>query len=206
MVYDVLAAMEAPMRADEIAILGVLDRLISGRVTEPLEAVRVAHAVARGAERALADRVTGAREAGHTWSEIGDVLGTSRQAVFQRFGRPVDPRTGRPMVRVSPEMGERAMRLLADMAAGRVETVCSSFDETVLAKVDPDRLTAAWAQVISAVGTYLGLGTPHGFHAGDVTVVEVPLRFEAGERTGRVTYSRAGRVVGLHFLRIEGGR
>jgi hypothetical protein len=27
------------------------------------------------------------------------VLNTSRQAAFQRFGRPADPRTGQPMVR-----------------------------------------------------------------------------------------------------------
>lgn len=28
-----------------------------------------------------------ARAVGHTWQEIGDVLGTSRQAAYQRFGR-----------------------------------------------------------------------------------------------------------------------
>ncbi|MEV4127650.1 hypothetical protein [Nocardia sp. NPDC049707] len=32
-----------------------------------------------------------AREEGHTWAEIGDLLGTSRQAAFQRFSGPMPP-------------------------------------------------------------------------------------------------------------------
>ena len=37
-------------------------------------------------EVALFERVTEARKAGYTWSQIGDVMGTSRQAAQQRFG------------------------------------------------------------------------------------------------------------------------
>ena len=51
-----------------------------------------------------------AREAGQSWREIGAVLGTSRQAAFQRFGHPVDPRTGKLMARdVPPEAADRAV-------------------------------------------------------------------------------------------------
>ncbi|MEV6275737.1 hypothetical protein [Nocardia sp. NPDC051832] len=32
-----------------------------------------------------------AREEGHTWAELGDLLGTSRQAAFQRFSGPMPP-------------------------------------------------------------------------------------------------------------------
>ena len=32
--------------------------------------------------------------AGRTWQEIGDLLGVTRQAAFQRYGKPIDPRTG----------------------------------------------------------------------------------------------------------------
>lgn len=32
-----------------------------------------------------------AREESHTWAEIGDLLGTSRQAAFQRFSGPMPP-------------------------------------------------------------------------------------------------------------------
>jgi hypothetical protein len=59
-----------------------------------------------------------ARDGGHTWQEIGDVLGTSRQAAFQRFGRPVDPRTGRPMGEAIVEgAAEHAIGLLLAASA-----------------------------------------------------------------------------------------
>lgn len=32
-----------------------------------------------------------AREEGHTWAELGDLLGTSRQAAYQRFSGPMPP-------------------------------------------------------------------------------------------------------------------
>jgi hypothetical protein len=45
------------------------------------------------------------------------VLGTTRQAAFQRFGRPLDPRTGVPMAEeILPGAAERAAGLLADVA------------------------------------------------------------------------------------------
>lgn len=39
------------------------------------------------AERALANAVTAARQAGDSWTIIGAALGTTRQAAYQRFGR-----------------------------------------------------------------------------------------------------------------------
>ena len=43
-------------------------------------------------------------------------------------------------------------------------------------------------------------GEPSAHQAGDFTVVDVPLFFEAGERTGRVSYDQDARVAGLFFL------
>jgi hypothetical protein len=62
----------------------------------PLDAVAAARelsAASNAAQQAAVDR---ARAAGHSWREVGDVLETTRQAAFQRFGRPVDPRTSGP--------------------------------------------------------------------------------------------------------------
>jgi hypothetical protein len=42
------------------------------------------------------------RSAGQTWKGIGQTLGTTRQAAFQRFGHPVDPSTGVHMTRTVP--------------------------------------------------------------------------------------------------------
>ena len=57
---------------------------------EPLQAIAVVRSLARVVEEGMREAVQRAREAGHTWAEIGDLLGTTRQAAFQRFGRPLD--------------------------------------------------------------------------------------------------------------------
>jgi hypothetical protein len=165
-----------------------------------LAAIGQAVAVARSAEEELGMTVARAREAGHTWAEIGQVLGTSRQAAFQRFGRPADPRTGRPMEPVLPGARDLARQLFADLTAGRWSDVCAQFGPAVAAKLDPPGLAGAWAQVIGMVGEYERHGEPSVYQAGDVTVVDLPLFFEAGERMGRVSYNRAGRVTGLLVL------
>jgi hypothetical protein len=62
-----------------------------------LAAVGTAQELAALATEALRLTVDLARAGGRTWQELGDVLGVTRQAAFQRFGHPVDPRTGKPM-------------------------------------------------------------------------------------------------------------
>jgi hypothetical protein len=63
------------------------------------------------AAAALRLSVERAREAGRTWQELGDVLGVSRQAAFQRFGHPVDPRTGQLKGRVVYDKQGKVARL-----------------------------------------------------------------------------------------------
>jgi Protein of unknown function (DUF3887) len=175
-------------------------RMLSGRSAGALEAISVAQSIVQGAEEGLAMTVRQAREAGHTWAEVGQRLGTSRQAAFQRFGRPADPRTGLPMEPVLPDAGERALELLDDLADGRWAAVCARFNATVAAKLDAEGLAAVWAQVIGMVGACERRDAPQVFAAGDYAVVDVPLSFEAGERTARISYDREGRVAGLFFL------
>ncbi len=62
-----------------------------------LAAVQIASELSAASAVALRLSVDLARAAGRTWQELGDVLGVSRQAAFQRFGHPLDPRTGQPM-------------------------------------------------------------------------------------------------------------
>lgn len=52
-----------------------------------LEAIGDAAAMIAGAEALTAARIDRARMAGHSWQEIGDALGVSRQAAQQRYGR-----------------------------------------------------------------------------------------------------------------------
>ena len=42
----------------------------------------------RQAQTRLPDAVAEARDQGYSWAEIGDVLGTTRAAAWQRYGRP----------------------------------------------------------------------------------------------------------------------
>jgi hypothetical protein len=167
----------------------------------PLEAVTVVRSLARVVEDGLREAVQQARQFGHTWAEIGELLGTTRQAAFQRFGRPLDPRTGVPMAdTILPGAAERTASLLADVAEQRWEQATSDFNERMAKALDARRLAAAWAQVVGTAGAYEGMGEPVAHQAGDYTVVDVPLRFEAAEMTGRVSYDHAGQVAGLFFL------
>ena len=165
-----------------------------------LAAIGQAQALARSAEEELTMSVVRARESGHTWAEIGRVLGTSRQAAFQRFGRPADPRTGQPMAPVVPGAPALAGQLIGDLVAGRWAAVCAQFGPAVAARLNPPGLAAAWTQVIGMAGEFERHGEPSAYRAGDFTVVDVPLFFEAGERTGRISYDQDARVAGLFFL------
>jgi hypothetical protein len=70
----------------------------------------------------------------------------------------------------------------------------------MLEAVDPDQIARAWALTAAEVGAYERMGEPIAFPADDATLVEIPLHFEAGERTGRVVFGGDGKVIGL-FLR-----
>ena len=170
----------------------------------PLETVAVVRSLARVVEDGMREAVRQARQAGHTWAELGELLGTTRQAAFQRFGRPLDPRTGAPMSdSILPGAAERAAVLVADVAEQRWEQATSGFDQRMAKALDARSLAAAWAQVVGTAGEYQGMGEPVAHQAGDYTVVDVPLRFEAAELTGRVSYDRAGQVAGLFFLNSD---
>ncbi|MFD9697612.1 DUF3887 domain-containing protein [Lentzea sp. NPDC059081] len=164
----------------------------------PLAAVSEALRRVRDAEATLREAVEAAREAGHTWQEIGDLLGTSRQAAFQRFGRPTDPTTGASLAVLQlPDAVQRAEGLVADVVACRWHEVMQDFDEPMRAEIDEEKLSVAWAQVAGSVGSFERSGTPYAWSAGEYTLVHVPLAFEAGERVVQVTYRADGRVAGL---------
>lgn len=167
----------------------------------PLDAVAQARDQARVADEAVRDEVERARAAGHTWQEIGDVLGTSRQAAFQRFGRPIDPRTGADLARdVLPGAEERAVALIVELVATRWEEVRRDFDATMLEQVTADRIAAVWTEVAVTIGGYERMGAPIARRVGDTTLVTVPLYCEAGEASARIAFNADGSVGGLHLL------
>ncbi|MFC5179987.1 hypothetical protein [Actinomadura harenae] len=58
-----------------------------GAPGDALAGVAAAAEAVRRADDRLRGTVEAARASGRTWQEIGDVLGITRQAAFQRFGR-----------------------------------------------------------------------------------------------------------------------
>jgi hypothetical protein len=170
-------------------------------VGSPLAAMAAAQELSSVADAALQAAVDRARAAGHSWKRIGDVLGTTRQAAFQRFGRPVDPRTGEPMTRVVPPgLTDRAVAIFTAHTSGRWQEVIEALDDNMRERLDADRMAAGWAHTIALIGSLERMGEPVAVQAGDYTLVNIPLHFEASEANGRVTFDRAGKVAGL-FIR-----
>lgn len=183
------------------AARSLLERAFSDDRMDSLDAI----AFIQGAASELGDgmqlAVQRAREAGHTWAEVGQVLGMSRQAAFQRFSRPADPRTGEPMSRAMlPDAVVRGTSLLADLVAGRWADACRDFGDKVAQKLDAEGVALMWARLTGMLGRLERMGEPVAYQAADLTLVEVQLSFEAAERTARISYDRGGKVVGLFFL------
>jgi hypothetical protein len=66
------------------------------RITkEPLVAIRALATIEVEAKKVLADMVQEARKADHTWAEIAEALGVTRQAAQARFGAADGMNAGR---------------------------------------------------------------------------------------------------------------
>ena len=164
----------------------------------PLAALAAARDLAAAASETMQQAVDRARASGHSWREIGDVLGTTRQAAFQRFGHPVDPRTGAPMsTEIPADAADRAVAIFAAITEGRWEEARRDLNAKMSQGLDAKRLADGWAHMAGLVGAYEGMGEPFAHRVAENTVVEIPLRFEAGEATGRVVFDEDGKVAGL---------
>ena len=142
-----------------------------------------------------------ARQNGATWQVIGDALGVSRQAAFQRYGKPIDPRTGEPMNTTPlPGVAELAASVVEDLASAQWARVTEQFDPTMRDGLSQDALAAAWAQIVGLSGALEGLGEPQVTRAGDVTITNTPLSFEAGDYTARIAFRDDRTIAGLHIL------
>jgi hypothetical protein len=168
---------------------------------DSLELVRAAQGVQDRAEALMAAAVQQARQAGRTWQEIGEVLGVSRQAVFQRYGKPIDPRTGEVM-NTSPLPGadELARTVVDDLAHARWADVSARFDATMRERLTEEGLAEAWAHIVGLAGAYEGHGDTDAVRAGDFTTTNTPLSFEAGDFVARITFRDDRTLAGLYIL------
>ena len=180
-----------------------------GPLTSPacLALVRQAQDADILAGQVLALSVRQCRDAGHTWQEIGDLLGVTRQAAFQRFGKPIDPRTGEPMDKTVPMTGaaERAVKVVTDILEGRMDQARPSFNDQVRAAFTDEARGSALATVAGLVGAFEGFAQAEPFvrRIGDHTVVDIPLRYEAGDMKARVAFDADEKVAGFFILPPE---
>ena len=172
-----------------------------------LDQIRRAQDIAVMGEQALKLCVQQGRDAGHTWQEIGELLGVTRQAAFQRFGKPIDPRTGEPMDKIvrMTDAGPRAVKILTAVLDGRMDEARRSFNAQVLEAFTDEVRGDGLATVAGLVGAFEGFGEGEPFvrRIGDHTVVDIPLRYEAGDMKGRVAFDTDEKVAGLVILAPE---
>jgi Protein of unknown function (DUF3887) len=192
------------------ALLAEQTSTLADAVTDPLsppaylDLVRRARDIDGKAEQVLKLCVQQCRDAGHTWQEIGDLLGVTRQAAFQRFGSPIDPRTGEPMdktVRMA-DAAERATEIVTEVLEGRLDEARPSFNAQVLEALTDEKWDSGLATVAGLVGAFEGFGEGEPFvrRIGDQTVVDIPLRYEAGDMKARVAFDADEKVAGIFIL------
>lgn len=183
------------------AVGDIIASPVLGDGQEPLDTVAAANRVCEQATALLAASVERARNDGVTWQQIGDVLGVSRQAAFQRFGKPVDPATGATLdTAVLPDATELAASVIDLLASGRWDQVTSQFDDAMLRTVTTDGLAAAWTQIIAAAGAFERRGETESVRSAGLTVTNTPLAFEAGDFTARIAFRDDRRISGLLVL------
>lgn len=142
-----------------------------------------------------------ARREGATWQVIGDALGVSRQAAFQRYGKPTDPRTGEPMTSPPlPGAAQLAVAVIDDLTSGQWSRIAEQFDPAMRDGLSEDALAAAWTQVVGLSGALESQGQPEVLRAGDVTVTNTTLRLEAGDYTARISFRDDQTIAGLHII------
>jgi hypothetical protein len=168
---------------------------------DPLALVRTARDVQAGADALMAAAVQHARQTGRTWQQIGDALGVSRQAAFQRFGKPIDPRTGEPMNTTAlAGADDLARTVIDDLSHARWADVSARFDATMHDRLTDEGLAEAWAHIVGLAGAYESHGDTEAVRAGDFTTTNTRLAFEAGDFVARITFRDDRTIAGLYVL------
>jgi hypothetical protein len=164
---------------------------------QPL-AVLLAAVTATGAlDEATSFAVARARDAGHTWQEIGELLAITRQAAQQRFGERAGDRP-------EPEhaaLAQRASEIVGQIDRGEWTEAAADWNGVLRSELSLERLQTAWHQITATAGSLQGVGRPTVKHRGPYRIAEVPLVFEHGPMRASVTFDHDDQVAGL-FLRL----
>lgn len=155
----------------------------------------------------------------HTWAEIGDVLGMTRQAAFKRFGSPRDPRTGETMhpTRTASDLIDTTEKIFQLLDAGDYDTLAHMMTKDAATVLTRNFVLDTWAQAVADTGNLTGCrdtklelpdGTPidaseavRGSLVGHTT-----MDCEAGQWVGRVAYDPDRNIIGLLVVSPDHGQ
>ncbi len=155
-------------------------------------------------DQTLHDSVAQARAHQVSWQQIGDVLGITRQAAFQRFRDPDDPKGTSPVPTTKhAALVPEAEAVYHDLAAGDYDAVARQMTFLVQRALNEKKVMGVWADTVAVAGTLESLGESLVRPSGSNVVVETPLSFEAGDFVGRIAYNRRAKIVGMLILRPE---
>lgn len=99
-----------------------------------------------------------------------------------------------------PDAIELARAVIDDHAHGRWADITKRFDDTMRAGLTEEGLAEAWAYLAGLAGAYESHGDTDAVRAGDFTITNTPLAFEAGDFVARVTFRDDRTIAGLYIL------
>jgi hypothetical protein len=104
-------------------------------------------------------------------------------------------------VRMTDAAG-RAIAVVTAVLEGRMDEARRFFNAQVTAVFTDEVRGSALATVAGLVGAFEGFGDGEPFvrRVGDRTVVDIPLRYEAGDMKARVSFDPDEKVAGLFIL------
>lgn len=167
----------------------------------PLAALGATRTLAVVIDDTMRSLVARARASGSTWQDIGSVLGTTRQAAFQRFGSN-NSETEHAVETTMKDAGPRALSILGQYV-NRDWTLRDEFDATMQDRLSEEMLAAGWRQLQAMVGAFKSFGGPTVRSMDAYVVVDVPMIFESGEMKGRVAFNSDAKIAGLFVLNPE---
>lgn len=169
-----------------------------------LQRVEIAAELKALTDQALHDAVEQARSHGVAWQLIGDVLGITRQAAFQRFRNPDDPRGSNAMrTQNNTALVPEAEAVYHHLAAGDYQPVARQMTFLVQRVLNEKKVMGVWSDATAMAGNLESLGESFVRPSGSNVVVETPLLFEAGDFVGRIAYNRRNKITGMLILRPD---
>ena len=164
----------------------------------PLAALRATRTLSLVIEDTMRALVTQARNEGATWQDVGDVLGTTRQAAFQRFGSYRSQKEG-AMEQLVEGAEVKAVEALTKYTS-QDWSLRAEFDSNMSERLSEELLASGWSQVSAQLGGFKSFGDPEARSMQGLTVVDVPMSFERGEMKGRIALNADGEIAGLFIL------